>query len=732
MGRMPQCGLLLLLAGALTAQPIITGGREYYAAPNGRPNAAGTMVDPWDLATALSGNTGVAPGDTIWLRGGSYGAGGATVFVSNLMGTASKPIFVRQYPGERATVDGGIHAAGGYVWFWGFEITNSNPVRSGPPRGRPTGLNLHGRTGGHKAINLVIHDVGHPGIGFWNQRDGGEIYGCLVWGSGLLDSSTPPGTPDNPWRRGSGVYAQNDAGTVLIHDSIWFRNFTTGINAYGEGGHVRGFDVEGNASFANADADLWFATIPGGGNSNPIERLRIVRNCTYKRPTGKQALQCGYKGTHTDVLVEDNYLVAGHADYTGVLFMRSFVNQLVTGNTIVARGVLADNHIGPDAQKSTWDRNAYHGGDGAPIRPFHLSNTDSENFFNFAGWRTATGFDQNSTFSPTYPTDTKVFIRPNRYEPGRAHVIIYNWSRQSSVPVDLSSVIDSGSEFEIRDAQNYFGAPVVSGKYDGKPVAIPMNLTEVAPAVGDTAGLDLKHTAPEFGVFVVQSKLAATMSRPAISAAGITNAGRLEAAGDEGVAPSGIISIYGRDLTTGATGQAGEVPWPTRLGGTEVLVNGVATPLLYVSGIQVNAQLPADLTPGSMVTVEVVSAVGKSDRVELRVETAAPGLLGISGQAQRPGEAISLFATGLGALTPSVPAGTPAPRDPLSFTVETPIVNIGDLTAQVLYSGAAPDYVGLYQVNAVIPESAQPGVAEVALTVAGKRSNALPLTITNP
>jgi uncharacterized protein (TIGR03437 family) len=154
--------------------------------------------------------------------------------------------------------------------------------------------------------------------------------------------------------------------------------------------------------------------------------------------------------------------------------------------------------------------------------------------------------------------------------------------------------------------------------------------------------------------------------------------------------------------------------------------------LLYVSASQVNVQLPTDLMPGSMATVEVVSAAGKSDAVELRVETAAPGLLGIGGPGQRPGEAVSIFATGLGAVTPALAAGVPAPRDPRSTTVETPVVSIGDTQAQVLYSGLAPDYVGLYQVNAVIPESAQPGVAQVSLTVAGRRSNTLPLTIANP
>ena len=82
------------------------------------------------------------PGDTIWLRGGTYTGN----FTSYLTGTASLPIVVRQYPGERATLDGNVNPGdvgkqrsgsvrsqwGGYTWYWGFEVTNSNPDADGP------------------------------------------------------------------------------------------------------------------------------------------------------------------------------------------------------------------------------------------------------------------------------------------------------------------------------------------------------------------------------------------------------------------------------------------------------------------------------------------------------------------------------------------------------------------------------------------------------------------------
>src|SRR5437879_8612987 len=81
-------------------------------APAGTPRGDGTRDRPWDLATALSGGRGrVQPGDTIWLRGGPYTGN----FDGTLPGTSEARIVVRQYPGERATMDGKLHVHGAYA-----------------------------------------------------------------------------------------------------------------------------------------------------------------------------------------------------------------------------------------------------------------------------------------------------------------------------------------------------------------------------------------------------------------------------------------------------------------------------------------------------------------------------------------------------------------------------------------------------------------------------------------
>jgi len=104
--------------------------------------------------------------------------------------------------------------------------------------------------------------------------------------------------------------------------------------------------------------------------------------------------------------------------------------------------------------------------------------------------------------SGTKPTQPLVFVRPNAYEPGRANVIIYNWSRQAAVSVDLSSVLSVGRRYEVRNVQDLFGAPVASGTFGGGTLSFPMaGITPPTP-IGLTSSPS-PVTGPDFNVFLV-------------------------------------------------------------------------------------------------------------------------------------------------------------------------------------------------------------------------------------
>jgi hypothetical protein len=82
--------------------------------------------------------------------------------------------------------------------------------------------------------------------------------------------------------------------------------------------------------------------------------------------------------------------------------------------------------------------------------------------------------------------------------------VVFNWARDPSVPVNLEGTgLVPGDVYEIRDAQNFLGEPVVSGVYAGKPVTIPMLSTGLARPVGNV-DYPPEHTDREFGVFIVR------------------------------------------------------------------------------------------------------------------------------------------------------------------------------------------------------------------------------------
>ena len=209
---------------------------------------------------------------------------------------------------------------------------------------------------------------------------------------------------------------------------------------------------------------------------------------------------------------------------------------------------------------------------------------------------------------------------------------------------------------------------------------------------------------------------------PAVNRGGVVNAASFLAAPQNAVAPGSLISIFGAGLTSGSTLHAAAFPLPAKLAGTTVTINGAAIPLLYASPGQINAQLPFDLAPGAAASlvVAVVNRAGAAEPIE--VVGAAPGIFAVAGENRRPGETISIYATGLGAVRPPLPAGAAAPLDPLSTTVSETVVVIGGTRAPARFSGLAPLFAGLYQVDAVIP----PGLAggtQVSVEIGGRASN---------
>lgn len=202
-----------------------------------------------------------------------------------------------------------------------------------------------------------------------------------------------------------------------------------------------------------------------------------------------------------------------------------------------------------------------------------------------------------------------------------------------------------------------------------------------------------------------------------------------------GVAPGSLISVIGTNLNpTNVATQA--IPLPTAIGESCLTVNGSAIPMFFASPAQINAQLPVHIT--GRVAMTLYTPGGVSDDYLLNLQPAAPAIFhsGTAGplsaipvvvkaanqQLVTPsnpihfGDEITIYATGLGATSPEVEAGDPAPSSPLAVAVLGPDVQLGGVPLAVSYAGLAPGQVGVYQINARAPAKTPVGT-DVPLTV---------------
>ena len=207
----------------------------------------------------------------------------------------------------------------------------------------------------------------------------------------------------------------------------------------------------------------------------------------------------------------------------------------------------------------------------------------------------------------------------------------------------------------------------------------------------------------------------------------------LNAAGDPGTpaaSPGSLISIYGRSLasrtapaTLGADGQM-----PAALNGTGVSLGSLAARLLFVSPGQINAQVPFELGVGRYNAVVSLDGIASATQ-SFTVGKTSPGIFVIVRNADfsvisdknpaRAGEAVVIFCTGLGAVSPPVRTGALAPSGPLAYTVEAPKVTIGGADVQMVGAVLSPGYVGLYQIGIIIPPTASTAIAPLVVSIGG-------------
>jgi uncharacterized protein (TIGR03437 family) len=198
------------------------------------------------------------------------------------------------------------------------------------------------------------------------------------------------------------------------------------------------------------------------------------------------------------------------------------------------------------------------------------------------------------------------------------------------------------------------------------------------------------------------------------------------------IAPGELINLYGTGLSS-STLVAQSLPLNSSLGNVSVKINGQAAPMYSVSPTEIVCQVPYEMT-GAYATIQVNNSGTNSNSVTVFTENSAPGVFTLSQNGIGPGatlhangtvvsasspanigETVSVYVTGLGAVSPAVTDGAGAPSNPLSTTMDNFNVYVDATPATVTYAGLAPGFVGLYQVNFTIPST--PDTGEVYLDI---------------
>ncbi len=211
-----------------------------------------------------------------------------------------------------------------------------------------------------------------------------------------------------------------------------------------------------------------------------------------------------------------------------------------------------------------------------------------------------------------------------------------------------------------------------------------------------------------------------------------------------GMVPGSLATLFGKNLSAvpGVVSPAGARNWE----GVRVEVDGHPVPLFAIVGEegyeQINFQVPFELGAPARVRVAVYNQSAGGLLTHVPLYRAQPGLFewtaaggaryaaavkqdGSLVEPRNPasgGEAIALFMTGLGPIVPVLETGQPGPEAPPAETWLKPLVRVGGQQVPVLFSGYAPRFVGLYQVNILLPPGLTPGPAEVEVSVDGVTS----------
>lgn len=552
------------------------------------------------------------------------------------------------------------------------------------------------------AGNLYIADAVNQRIRKVTNAASGNGTITTIVGNGTANTTSPPlgdsGAATGAELNGPNALAYDPAGNLYIADTtdqvVRVVNTSGTINTYVGVGLTAGFKGDGGPA-----GNAWLS-VPAGvafdsaGNlyiaDSNNHRIRKVNGATGKISTVAGTGVSGYNGDGIPATSAELYQPTGVlVDPAGNLYIADNANNRVRMIS-AATGIIttvAGNGIG-----------AYSGdGGGAAAAslwfPYSLAMDSAGNLY--------IADSNNSRVREVLPNGT-IYTIAGGYGIGFSYDGILATDSELDEPTSLA--IDSSGRIFVADSSN-------------NRIRL---LTPQTPAKAQPPSVTGIASASAFGAF---------------SAA----------------APGSWIEIYGSNLAsierswTSADFTGNNAP--TSLSGTFVTIGGLKAYVDFVSGYQVNVQVPSGLATGPQPVV-VTTAAGSSPAVNLNINATEPGLLatsgfsidnrqyvqalfansstyvlppgtitGVTSQRPQPGQTITLYGVGFGPVMPSISAGQIVQQtDKLAGQFA---VYFAGIPAQVSYAGLVPGSVGLYQINVVVPNITASDIVPLTFTLNG-------------
>ncbi|CAN5249976.1 hypothetical protein BH23VER1_BH23VER1_31000 [soil metagenome] len=388
---------------------------EHFVAPDGKADNTGTEDSPWDIGSAWSGGQEIAPGATVIMAGGTY-----------------------RHP-EREWGGGSFQLK--------LAGTGEAPVHIRPAPGARVTID-----GG------VVVDAGCHHLWVWDLEI--TVSESTQWDRRIDEPGSHP-QPDIDQPQG-GLTVYGGSGSKFINLVVHHNN-GTGISFWrgATDAELHGCLIYSNGWMApdrfhgpgiytqNETGQKWITdnilwgnfstTIQAYGSSKAwVDGFRIIGNIAFAplKDGQRQRILIGGGRPSKDIVANENilYEIPLQLGYSAPHNEDATVHD----NRIVNAGL--------DIQK---------------FRQVDEANN--------------TVLDKSEP-RPDRPADT--ILRPNKYDPDRANLAIFNWSRTPQVDLDPSAFLQDGDRYRIVSALDYFGDPVAEGTFDGNPVPVPVPAEE--------------------------------------------------------------------------------------------------------------------------------------------------------------------------------------------------------------------------------------------------------------